>query len=177
MFIPFLLYLFIFNPNTPPSAGNPLYITLELNGAPLMGSGRYKEGILNWCPHMGHTGHTGHTGHMGHMGHAAHVTAPPFHFSLVLFHPLICTFLFYLNTFSSSSQPHLWLDVRRTGVAAKGCEVAQRLALLLQAHDGVLLEHRGRHLLPDQHPLPPHGLQHERCEILRMADESGTVLR
>ena len=54
--------------------------------------------------------------------------------------------------------PHLGLNVRGTRVAAKGCEVAQRLALLLQAHDRVLLEHPGRLLLAP-HPLSPHGLK------------------
>ena len=51
--------------------------------------------------------------------------------------------------------PHLGLNVRGTRVAAKGCEVAQRLALLLQAHDRVLLEHLARRLpRPLDHQTP-----------------------
>ena len=38
---------------------------------------------------------------------------------------------------------YLWFNIRGAGVAAKGREVAQGLALLLEAHDGVLLEHGG----------------------------------
>ena len=64
---------------------------------------------------------------------------------------------FSLSDSSLSSPPvtYLRLHIRRARVTAEGGEVPQRLALLLQTHDRVLLEHLVRRLpRPLEHQTP-----------------------
>ena len=77
--------------------------------------------------------------------------------------------------------PHLGLHVGGAGVAAQGRQVAQGLALLLQAHDGVLLEHGGGggDLAPLHRWLLSHGLGEVRLVCARggQVGEVGTGSR
>ena len=82
---------------------------------------------------------------------------------------------FSLSNSSLSSPPvtYLRLHIRRARVTAEGGEVPQRLALLLQTHDRVLLEHLARRLpRPLDHQTP---LEHLHILFLLMICNRGRI--